>query len=161
MRGLLAVVSLLVLCACWNGKDQFRNYMEEGRAGGVPLVVYGISNNDSRHFQGQAVTIAFVNTQDQQIDSVKITVSECDVKASQLPPQNYTFVGPFQPDASFVVAPISLPDAKGQQFRPVNSHMVINSIEVDDASGVRIYAEKDVAKMLDRRIANFCIGEMP
>ena len=134
--------------------------MEEGQSRQVPILIYDISNNDPRHFQGMPVAVAFVNTQDREIASVRFTVSICATKASQVHTQGYAMEGPYPAGASFVVAPISLPDATGEQYRPVNSHMVINEVEVTDDAGTHSFTGKDVAKMLDDRIANYCLGDL-
>ena len=156
----LAAASLLLLCACWNSKDQFRHFMDEGRADGVPLVIYDISANDAHHLYSQPVAVAFVNTQDAEIQSVVLTVAECDIKAAQTGPQTLNLGGPFDPDASFMIQPISKPDADGEQYHLQLSHMVINAIQVTDADGTRTFTGKDVAKLVDQRVANYCAGDI-
>ncbi|HEY3646124.1 MAG TPA: hypothetical protein VGM16_12370 [Gammaproteobacteria bacterium] len=156
----LVAASLLMLCACWNGKDQFHRYMDEGRANGVPLVIYDISANDAHRLYSQPVAVAFVNTQDAEIQSVVLTVSICGIKASQNGSWTLNMGGEFGPDASFMIQPISNPDANGNQYHMELSHMVITSIEVKDAGGTRTYSGKDVSKLIDGRVANYCVGDV-
>lgn len=160
MKRALATVSVLMLCACWNGKDQFHHYMDEGRTNGVPLVIYDISANDARYLYSQPVAVGLVNTQDTEIRSVVLTVAECGIKAVQGEPKSVTLDGPFEPDAASLVQPVSLPDADGKQYHMQLSHMVINAIQVTDASGVRTYSGKDVGRLVDKRVANYCAGNI-
>ena len=155
-RGLLMAGAMLALCACWNGKDQFHHYMEEGRANGVPLIIYDISNNDARYLFPQPVVVAFVNTQDQEIKSVVLTVAKCSIKAGHEETGTLTLDGPFGADSSSVVQPISEPDADGKQHELELPHVVINAIEVVDGSGAHSYTGKEVGKLIDGRIANYC-----
>ena len=156
MRVALGAICILALSACWNGKDQFHHYMEEGRANGVPLVIYDMSNNDARYLYPQPVVVAFVNTQDQEIKSVVLTIAKCSIKAGQEEEETLTLDGPFGQDSSSVVQPISEPDADGKQHDVELPHVVINAIEVIDGSGTHSYTGKDVGKLIDRRIANYC-----
>jgi|SRR5690242_9190159 len=160
VRKALAMAPLLALCACWNGKDQFRHYMEEGRANGVPLVIYDISANDPHHIYSQPVAVAFLNTQDQEIRSVVLTVAICGIKAAQEGTWTLNLGGSFEPDSSFMIQPISDSDAEGRQFHMQLSHMVIKAIQVTDAGGVRTYTGDDVTKMVDKRVANYCAGDI-
>lgn len=160
MSGALAVIAVLALGACWNGKDQFHHYMDEGRADGVPLVIYDISANDARYLYSQPVAVAFVNTQDAVIKSVVLAVAECGIKAGQVNLRTMSLEGPFDQDASFLVQPVSLPDADGKQYHMQLSHMAILSIQVTDASGVRTFSGKDVGKLIDKRVANYCAGNI-
>jgi hypothetical protein len=155
-----AIVAALCLCACWNAKTQFRQYMEEGRANGVPIVIYDISANDPHHLYSQPVAFAFLNTQDREITSVVVTVSVCGIKASQEGSWTLDLGGPFEPDASFMIQPISSPDAAGKQYHLQLSHMVITGIVVEDAAGTHVYTGKDVAKLLDKRVANYCVADI-
>ena len=152
--------SLLVLCGCWNGKDQFRHYMEEGRANAVPLVVYDISANDAHFLYSQPVAVAFLNTQDQPLQSVVLTVATCGIKAAQEKTFTLNLGGPFEPDASFMIQPISDADANGNQYHMELPHVVIDAIQVTDANGTRTYTGKDVARLVDKRVANYCAGDI-
>jgi hypothetical protein len=160
MRGALTAVLVLALCACWNGKGQFRHYMDEGRADSVPLVIYDISANDAHYLYSQPVAVAFVNTQDAEIKSVVLTVAVCGIKASQGTSSTLDLGGPFESDASFMIQPISDPDANGDRYHMVLPHVVITAIQVTDASGVRTYTGKDVTKLVDKRVANYCAGDI-
>lgn len=160
LRHGIVAASLLVLCGCWNGKDQFRHYMEEGRANGVPLVVYDISANDAHYLYSQPVAVAFLNTQDRPLQSVVLTVATCGIKAAQDKTFTLNLGGPFEPDASFMIQPISDPDANGNQIHMELPHVVITAIQVVDADGTHTYTGKDVAKLVDKRVANYCAGDI-
>jgi hypothetical protein len=151
---------LLMLCGCWNSKSAFREYMGEGRANQVPILIYDISANDAHHIYSQPVGVAFLNSQDQEITSVVLTVAVCGIKASQGSTWTLDLGGPFQPDASFMINPVSQADATGTQYHMELPHMVITAIRVVDASGARDYTGKDVAKLVDKRVANYCAGDV-
>lgn len=161
-RGIAVVLaaSLAVLCGCWNGKDQFRHYMEEGRANGVPLVVYDISANDAHFLYSQPVAVAFLNTEDQPLQSVVVTVATCGIKAAQDKTYTLNLGGPFEQDASFMIQPISDADAHGDQYHMQLPHVVITAIQVTDAGGTHTYTGKDVVKLVDKRVANYCAGDI-
>jgi hypothetical protein len=156
----LAVTSALLLCACWNGKSQFRQYMDEGHAQHLPIVIYDISANDPHHLYSEPVGVGFVNTDDQEIASVVLTVKVCGIKADTSAPWTLNLGGPFEPNASFVISPVTNPDAEGKQYPMVLPHVVISRVVVVDAAGTHTFEGKDVTGLLDRRIANFCAGDV-
>lgn len=159
VRRLLVLASLLGLCACWNGRDQYRKFEEEGRARGVPLLIYDISSNDPHRFLDQdPLALAFLNTQDVRIDSVTLTLAVCDTMGQATLPREIRLDGPFEPKASFILSPMGPPDSAGHETRVMLSHMVITAVEVVDAGGTRRFEGKQVAALLDDRIANFCIA---
>jgi len=155
-----AIVALLAVGGCWNGKSAFRDYMDEGRANKMPILIYDISANDAHHIYSQPVGVAFLNTQDQEITSVVLTVAVCGIKASQGSTWTLDLGGPFAPDASFMINPVSKPDATGAQYHMELPHMVITAIQVVDASGTHKFEGKDVARLVDHRVANYCAGDI-
>ena len=156
-------IGMLLACAltgCWNAQDQYRAYLEEGRSRNVPLIVYDISANDPHHLYPQSFAIGIVNTQDRDIDSVKITVAICGTKAEALHPETLDLGGPFEMHTSSVLSVLSEPDANGKQYRLVLSHVLITAITVTDSAGIRTFEGKDVAALLDPKIANFCAADI-
>ncbi|HEX7965879.1 MAG TPA: hypothetical protein VF651_09195 [Gammaproteobacteria bacterium] len=149
----------LVLCGCWNGKDQFRHYMEEGRAAHVPVVIYDISANDPRPGARQEpLAVAFLNTQDAELDSVTLTIAPCDTMGQPGRTRDVAFNGPFEPAAAVVISTAGSAGEDGKQVPVALPHMVITAVEVTDATGRRRFEGKDLAALLDERIANFCTG---
>jgi hypothetical protein len=158
MRGLLAAVSLLALSACWNGKDQFHKYEDEGHARDVPLIVYDFTSNDPTSYAAASLGFAFVNTQAAAIDSLEMELSVCNTMGQATRPVSLKVSGPFDPGASFVIAPMGPVDARGHQQHVTIPHAVITAVSVTDASGTRRFETKQLADLLDSKIANYCIG---
>lgn len=154
------ILAVLSLSGCWNGRSQFREFMDEGHARHVPLIVYDISANDPHHLYPEPFAIGFLNTQDQEIASVTLGIATCGIKAAAENPRTISLGGPFEPHASFVISPVGPADSSGEQYRMTSSHILITSIVVVDASGTRKFEGKDVAAFLDARIANFCAGDI-
>ena len=155
---LMLAMTMASLCACWNGKDQYRKYADEGRARGVPLIVYDITANNPSSYAPAALGLAFLNTQTTVIDSVSIELAICDPMGQSTHPVTLKLSGPFDPAASFIIAPMGPVDAKGNQDHVTIPHSVITSIIVTDASGTRSFEGKQVTDLLDGKIANYCIG---
>jgi hypothetical protein len=154
----LSIAAMLGLCACWNGKDQYRKYVDEGQARGVPIIVYDMTANNPSSYIPAALGIAFLNTQAKVIDSVSIELAICDTMGQSTRPVSLQLGGPFEPGASFVIAPMGPADAKGHQDHVIIPHSIVTSITVTDASGVRQFQGKQVVDMLDSKIANYCVG---
>jgi hypothetical protein len=146
------------LCACWNGKDQYRKYEDEGHARSVPLIVYDFTSNNPTSFAAAPLGFAFVNTQTGQIDSVGLELAVCDTMGQVTQPVTIKLAGPFEPGASFVIAPMGPVDAKGHQEHVTIPHAIVASITVADATGIRRFEGKQVAQLLDSKIANYCVG---
>jgi hypothetical protein len=150
----------LALCGCWNAQDQYRTYMEEGRSRAVPLIIYDISANDPHYLYPQTFAVGIVNTEEQDINSVKLTVAVCGIKAEALYPGTIDLGGPFEAHTSSVVSVLSKPDKDGKQYRLVFSHVLITSVSVTDASGTKTFQGKQVDALLDPKIANFCAADI-
>jgi hypothetical protein len=150
--------ALLILSGCWNGKDQFHKYQDEGHARDVPLIVYDFTSNDPTSYQAAVLGFAFVNTQAASIDSLELELSICNTMGQATRPLTLKLSGPFDPGASFVIAPMGPMDARGHQQHVTIPHAVVTSITVGDASGAHRFDGKRVADLLDAKIANYCIG---
>ena len=159
MRGVLAVVSMLALCACWNGKDQFRKYQDEGRANGAPLIVYAFTANDPTNYAPASLGFAFVNTQASPIDSIQLDISVCNTMGQAARPLTFKLSGPFDPDTSYGIAPMGPADAKGHQEHVIIPHAVVTAITVVDAGGTHRFEGQQVSGLLDSKIANYCIAK--
>ncbi|MGE5624919.1 MAG: hypothetical protein ACM3ZT_05150 [Bacillota bacterium] len=160
-RPVLRVIAAmaLTLCGCWNGKDQYRKFEEEGRARGVPLLIYDISANDPHRFLDQEpLGIAFLNTQDVPIASITLTLAVCNTMGQAAQPRDIRLVGPFEPRTSFILNPMGPPDSSGNETHVMLSHMVISAVEITDASGKHSFAGREVGVLLDERVANYCIA---
>lgn len=160
MRGLcrlLAAVSTLALCACWNGKDQYRKYQDEGHARNAPLIVYDFTANDPTRFVAEPLALAFVNTEAVRIDSIDLELAVCDTMGQTKRSVSLKLSGPFDPEASFIVTPMGPAEADGHQDHVVIPHAVITSVTVEDSAGSHSFEDKQVAALLDAKIANYCI----
>lgn len=155
--GVLLAAAALSLCGCRNGKEQFRKYQDEGHARGVPLIVYDLTSNNPTSYAAAPLGIAFLNTQSAPIDSVDMELGVCDTMGQAAHPVTLNLRGPFDPGASFVVAPMGPVDAKGHQEHVTIAHAVVTAITVTDAGGARRFEGKQVAALLDGKIANYCI----
>jgi len=149
---------LVALVGCWNGKDQFRKYQDEGHARDVPLIVYDFTSNNPTSYAAAPLGFAFVNTQAGQVDSVELELAICNTMGQATQPVTIKLAGPFEPGASFVIAPMGPMDAKGHQEHVTIPHAIVTSITVADANGPRRFDGKRVADLLDAKIANYCIG---
>lgn len=157
VRCWISVLAVLSLCGCWNGKEQYREFMELGHARHAPLIIYDISANDPHNnLHVEPLAIGLLNTQDQEITSVTLTIATCGVKGAAWYPHPLPLGGPFEPNASYVISPVSAPDEDGKQERIMHSHMMITAVEVVDASGTRKIEGKAVGTLLSDRIANYC-----
>ena len=157
LSSICVAATLCALYGCWNGRDQYRKYTDEGHARGVPLIVYDMTANSPSSFLPAALGLAFLNTQTAVIDSVSVELSVCDPMGQSTHPISLKLSGPFDPDASFIIAPMGPVDAKGHQDHVTIPHSVITSITVADASGTRRFTGKQVTDLLDGKIANFCL----
>lgn len=159
-RLMIGTLLICSLCACWNTKDQYQAYMEEGRSRDVPLIVYDISANDPHHLYPETFAVGIVNTQDRDISSVKMMVATCGIKAEAVYPWTIDLGGPFQAHTSAVLNVLGPPGKSGKQYLLVTSHLLITAIVVTDGTGTRTFKKKEVAALLDPKIANFCAGDI-
>lgn len=158
MRWLPIATTTLALCACWNSKDQYRRYQDEGHVRNVPLIIYDFTSNNPTNYAAAPLGFAFMNTQAAVIDSVDMELGTCNTMGQMDRTVKLTLGGPFEPGASFVIAPMGPADAKGHQEHVTIPHAVVMSLIVGDASGVRRFEGKQVTQLLDGKIANYCIG---
>ena len=156
----LATFVTLALHGCWNGKAQFDAFLQEGQARHVPLIIYDISSNDPHHLYPETFAVALLNTEDQDIASVKLVMATCGIKAAATNPQTIDLGGPFKPHTAAILSLLSDPDQNGHQDRLLASHMLITAITVEDATGTKTFNEKEVTALLDAKIANFCASDI-
>lgn len=159
LRWLAVAPALLALCACLSSKDQFRQYMEEGRANAAPLIVYVFTANDPTNYTPASLGFAFVNTQAAPIDSVEMDISVCNTMGQATRPLTFKLSGPFDPNTSYGIAPMGPADAKGHQGHVTIPHAVVTAITVTDAGGTHRFEGQQVAGLLDGKIANYCIAK--
>lgn len=159
LRWSVAATSLLVLGACWNSKDQFRKYVDEGRANNAPIVVYAFTANDPTNYTPASLGFAFVNTQAAPIDSVELDISVCNTMGQATRPLTFKLGGPFDPNTSYGIAPMGPADAKGHQEHVTIPHAVVMAITVVDVGGRHRFEGPQLSGLLDSKIANYCIAK--
>jgi len=147
----------LALAGCWNGKYQYRNFLEEGHVRQVPLIIYDITANDPHDPYPASLAIAFLNTQETPLESVTISIAVCDAMGQTPHPIPIALGGPFEPHASFVINPVG-PDERGDRYHVFLSHAVITAVTVTDAAGTHEFAGNQVDALLDSKVANYCIA---
>lgn len=129
----------------------------DARADGVPLVIYEASfSHPAAPDQGTELTVRFINVSDKEIDSITLLVVSClapagreDVYAA-LPMK-----GPFAAKGIFANHP-TIDTTAGWSARQT-SRMSIKAADVVFRDGSKqSFTEKDISKLIDDRISNYC-----
>ncbi|MGA9851991.1 MAG: hypothetical protein WBR15_03595 [Gammaproteobacteria bacterium] len=138
---------------------------EQGaNAGRIPIRILSTSWNDPNYIRPLRMEVKLQNTSGEMIDYVWLYVSRCAVKgSSEVIPYPLQLLGPFQPDATYVVYPSfpgnytefigSWPNTGSGKY---STHMLITKVIIEFTNGHMTAYDTDISRLLGGGISNFC-----